>query len=138
MGTFLKQAEVADGKKKREPKKQSRQDPITTDERVRGFRDPKPIHLDGIEYALESLADHVGRYVNNSVGSDGHNVLALFTGPEGSGYYPLLIALEPTSESTERLLTALEGIAAAFGRIADAMTGHKAEGGGSNLEGEGT
>jgi len=40
----------------------------------------------------------------------------------------VLIAIAPTSESTERFMDALERVAGAFERVADALTGHEAEG----------
>jgi len=116
MGTYLKQNEVEGTKKKRGPKKQNSCLPLTTAEHV-----CKPTNLAGVEDALDTLASAVSRYVDNAA-TDGHNTLALFTGPEGSGHHPLLIALEPTSESTERFMEAFERMATAFERIADALT----------------
>jgi hypothetical protein len=121
MAKYLKQSEVDGAKKKCETKKESPKRPITTYERVCEMDRREPTDLGGIEHALERLADQVGQYVRNS-NSDGHNTLAVFTGPEGSGYYPVLVALEPTSESTERLMDSLERIAGAFERIADFLS----------------
>jgi hypothetical protein len=117
MGNYLKHQNRP---KKREPKKKPQTEAISGYERLCEQYQREATNLGGIEYALESLADHVGRYVDHAH-TDGHNSMAVFTGPEGSGYYPVLTALEPTSESTERLMDALERIASAFERIADAM-----------------
>jgi hypothetical protein len=78
-----------------------------------------PTELGGNECALEDLARHVGRFAENAY--NGENKLAVFTGPEGSGYYPILIALEPTGEAFEHIIEVSERIATAFERIADVM-----------------
>ncbi len=80
-----------------------------------------PTEIGGIECALEDLARHVGRFAENAY--NGENKLAVFTGPEGSGYYPILIALEPTGEAFERIIEVSERVATAFERIADTMAG---------------
>jgi hypothetical protein len=121
MGTYLKQNEVEGPKKSKKSgeKKQSPQRPITTYERVCEMDRREPTNFGGIEYALESLADNVGRYVQ-AAESDEHNTLAVFTGEPGSGYYPVLIALEP-SDTMDRIIESLERTTKAFERIADAL-----------------
>jgi hypothetical protein len=128
MGTYLKHDDVSkEPKKKRESKKETPRAEYsqTSYRRVCEWDKREPTDLGGIEYALDSIASAMTRYVSNAE-MDGHNSLAIHTGPEGSGYYPLLIALEPTSESTERLLDNLERIANAFERIADALNATQA------------
>jgi hypothetical protein len=78
-----------------------------------------PTDLGGIECALADLARHVGNIAQN--GYNGENKLAVFTGPAGSGYHPILIALEP-SDTMDSLIEVSGRIATAFERIADAMT----------------
>ena len=63
-------------------------------------------------------------YAHNA--ADGENKLAVFTGEEGAGYCPVLIALDPGSETTRDMLAVGERIASAFERIADALTGSAA------------
>lgn len=75
--------------------------------------------LGGVECALGELADAVRDYANNA--ANGENILKIFTGQEGAGYYPVLIALDPCSETTEDLLAVGGRIATAFERIADAL-----------------
>ena len=72
----------------------------------------------GLEYGLEQLASAVGRYVDRAASSDNGNSLQLYTGPEGSGYHPVLLAFQ--GETTDRIATALE-------RIADAMMAGKGD-----------
>jgi hypothetical protein len=85
----------------------------------------QPVHVNvdmsGVEVELAALANSVKSYVVNSY--DGENKLKIFTGPEGSGYHPVLIALDPCGEATKDMLAIGERIAVAFERIADAMTG---------------
>ena len=81
----------------------------------------EPVDFGGIECALEDLARHVGQYVNRSDSSDGGNCLQLYTGPSGSGFYPVLLEFQGESQDV------LERIATAFERIADAMTAGKGE-----------
>lgn len=76
-------------------------------------------NLEGIEVALDKLARHVGSYVHNAAIAE--NKLAIFTGEPGSGYHPVLIALE-TSDTMDDLLDTGKRIATAFERIADALT----------------
>lgn len=71
--------------------------------------------LSGIEGALNELAAVVSRYVNRAA-SDDHNSLAVFTGPEGSGFHPVLLAFQ--GETTDRIATALERIADALSKTA--------------------
>jgi hypothetical protein len=85
----------------------------------------KPVELGGVEYALEDLASAVGRYVNRAE-SDGANTLHIYTGPSGSGFHPILLALEP-SDTMDRIIEASERIATAFERIADAMSARPQE-----------
>lgn len=82
----------------------------------------------GIEAALDRLAENVGRFANNAY--SGENKIKLFTGEEGAGNYPVLIAIDPCSETTQDFLAIAEDflatsqrIAKAFERIADAMHG---------------
>ena len=77
------------------------------------------VDMSGVEAELASLAHMVKSYVVNSY--EGDHKLKIFTGPEGSGYHPVLIALE-RSDSVDELIKASERIATAFERIADAMT----------------
>jgi len=71
--------------------------------------------LSGIEGALDELAGVVSGYVNRAA-SDDHNSLAVFTGPEGSGYNPVLLAFQ--GDTTDRIATALERIADALAKTA--------------------
>jgi len=77
--------------------------------------------LGGIEVALDGLASAVRSYAHNA--AVGENKLAVFTGEEGAGHYPILIALDPCGETTRDMLAVGERIATAFERIADALTG---------------
>lgn len=70
---------------------------------------------DSLDFLTEAVRDYVVQARN------GENMLKLFTGPEGSGYYPLLIALDPCGETTKDMLAVGERIATAFERIADAI-----------------
>ena len=84
------------------------------------------IDVNGLDYLAESmnvLAMNVREYVGNA--SKGDNSLSIFTGPEGSGYHPVLIALDPCGEATKDMLAIGERIATAFERIADTMAGKK-------------
>jgi hypothetical protein len=139
MGTYLKQSEVAGKKKKRESQK-----PRTTSD----YRDSQSVAraIDGfasivstyvtdarngehhdytglseIATQLEAIHNSLRSYNENT--TNGENKLAIFTGPEGSGYHPILIALDPSSETTENILEVAGRIATAFERIADAMAG---------------
>jgi hypothetical protein len=76
---------------------------------------PARIDTSGIACALDELAAVVSRYVNRA-GSDDHNSLAVFTGPEGSGFHPVLLAFQ--GETTDRIATALERIADAIAKTA--------------------
>ena len=78
-----------------------------------------PTGLGGLEFALSELAGAVRDYANNA--TTGENMLKIFTGEEGAGYYPVLIALDPCSESTKDFLVVGERMATAFERIADAL-----------------
>ncbi len=82
--------------------------------------------MSGVECALADLASAVGRYVNRAADGDGGNSLHLYTGPEGSGYHPVVIALDPCGEATEDLIAIGGRIATAFERIADAVAGKAA------------
>lgn len=75
--------------------------------------------LDEIAIAVNKLCDALSAQTAQSY--QGENKLAVFTGPSGSGYHPVLIALEP-SDTMDRIIVASERIATAFERIADAMT----------------
>lgn len=84
------------------------------------------IDVNGLDYLAESmnvLAQNFKEYVYNA--TKGEHSLSIFTGPEGSGYHPILIALDPCSETTQDMLAIGNRIAAAFERIADAMAGAK-------------
>jgi hypothetical protein len=74
--------------------------------------------LQGIENAIYLLADNLGNIATN--GYEGENKLAIFTGPSGEGFHPILIALEP-SDTTDKLIAVSERVATAFERIADAL-----------------
>lgn len=74
----------------------------------------------GEEYALQDLAEAVSRYVKNATLDSGGTGMQIFTGPSGSGYHPVLIALE-RSDSLDDLIAASERIATAFERIAAAL-----------------
>lgn len=80
------------------------------------------VDMTGIEAELADLARSLRSHVEHAY--QGENKLAVFTGPPGSGYHPLLIALEPT-DTMDRIIEVSERIATAFERIADAMTGVK-------------
>jgi hypothetical protein len=119
---FLKQDDV-NGKRNKSDKKPQRpeQPPIKHVETV------PHTSLAGIECALDNLAKQVGRFASNA--ASGENKLAIFTGEEGSGQYPVLIALDPCSETTQDFLaiatdflTTSQRIAKAFERIADALS----------------
>jgi hypothetical protein len=75
--------------------------------------------LSGIEVAIAELASAVCSYAHNA--TIGENILKIFTGEEGAGNYPVLIALDPCSETTEDMLAVAGRIATAFERIADAL-----------------
>ena len=81
-----------------------------------------------VEAAITELASAVKSYAYNA--SIGENKLAVFTGEEGSGQYPVLIALDPGSETTQDALAVAGRIATAFERIADALTNKEAAAGG--------
>lgn len=90
--------------------------------------------LDEIALALGKLSDALNAETAQTY--QGETKLAVFTGPSGSGFHPVLIALEP-SDTMDRIIAASERIATAFERIADSMTGKpmSAEGDGpKNLE----
>ncbi|HEV2395724.1 MAG TPA: hypothetical protein VGS27_02120 [Candidatus Sulfotelmatobacter sp.] len=114
-GKFLKQPEQQ--ARKREPKKSQ---PIETEPSAIEYLD-----INGLDYIAESM-DAIRRvligHFNNAY--QGENKLAIFTGPSGSGYHPVLIALEP-SETMESIISAFERIATAFERIADATAGQR-------------
>src|SRR5579884_1517565 len=121
---YLKHDEVnGNSKKKKEPAVKRTVQPVgaapTKYEQECMLMGRVPTELGGIECALEDLARHVGRFVDN--GYSGENKLKVFTGPEGSGYYPVLVALDPCSQTTTDLLALGERIAGAFERIADAL-----------------
>jgi hypothetical protein len=80
------------------------------------------IDVNGLDYLAESmnvLAQNFKEYVYNA--TKGENMLKVFTGEEGAGYYPVLIALDPCGEATKDMLAVGNRIATAFERIADAM-----------------
>lgn len=77
------------------------------------------MQLSGIEAALNDLNESVRAHINNA--GAGENKLAIFTGESGSGFHPVLIALEP-SDTMDELLDAAKRIATAFERIADALS----------------
>ena len=111
---YLKQDDVNGNRKRGKKSKQLVKDqpgPPTIVNREAG--------LGGIEVALDELASAVRSYTNNAASGD--NMLKVFTGEEGAGYYPVLIALDPCSETTRDVLAVGERIAAAFERIADAL-----------------
>jgi hypothetical protein len=70
------------------------------------------------DQALQSLADSVHRLTKDL--NEGDAKLKLFTGPSGSGHYPLLIGLERT-DTMEDLVAVGERMATAFERIATAL-----------------
>ena len=76
------------------------------------------VDMSGVETELANLAHSLKSYVVNSY--DAENKLKIFTGPSGSGFHPVLIALEE-SDTMDRIIEATERIATAFERIADAM-----------------
>jgi hypothetical protein len=113
MGAFLKQPQQR--AKKRESKKQPQPPPVPDSTSV--------------AEAIRHFASIVNTYVSDARNGEHHhtvhatddeNKLAIFTGPSGSGFHPVLIALEP-SDTTDDLVSAAERIATAFERIADAM-----------------
>jgi hypothetical protein len=77
------------------------------------------VDMSGVEAELANLAHSVKSYLVNSY--EGEHKLKIFTGPEGSGYHPVLIALE-RSDSLDEFIEASNRIATAFERIADAMS----------------
>jgi|GEM_PF-4892345 len=141
MGTFLKQPQPR--AKKREPKKPR----ITSDEGdspsvgqaiekfasivstyvsdARNGEHHDYTGLSKIAAQLNGIHNSLRSYSENA--ANGENKLAIFTGPEGSGYHPILIALDPCSETTENILKMSDRIATAFERIADAMADHSRE-----------
>jgi hypothetical protein len=91
---------------------------------------PEAQHPSGITYmdvnglrdiaaSMDAIENAVIRHVDNAY--SGQNKLAVFTGPSGSGFHPVLIALEP-SDTMDQIIEVSERIATAFERIADAMT----------------
>jgi hypothetical protein len=111
---YLKQTDVKTktrAKKTREVAPVAAVAPVSRDVRADG--------LGGIECALDNLAGRIGDFARNAY--SGENKLQVFTGPDGSGFHPVLIALEPT-DILEEFLEIGQRIATAFERIADALT----------------
>lgn len=131
---FLKQGEV-EGTKKGRGRKKASEEKHAEPMRVILEHNPDEIAptVDSIGYlGLSEIAEHMGTlsriardYANNTY--SGENSLHIFTGPSGSGYHPVLIALEP-SDTIEDIIEVMGRVATAFERIADVLTGtHKAE-----------
>ena len=76
--------------------------------------------LDSIAGSLDAIERALMGHVDNSY--RGENKLKIFTGPSGSGYHPVLIALED-SDTMDRIIEVSERMATAFERIADALQG---------------
>jgi hypothetical protein len=108
MGKFLKQPQP----RTTGPRKAKKEQPAPTVIN-------EPADLGGIENSLKDLAAYVRDYVHNA--AIGENSLQVFTGEEGGGNYPVLLALE-RSDTMDRFLEATERMAAAFERIADTMS----------------
>jgi hypothetical protein len=115
---YLKQGEVNGngkrGKKGKQPTKEQPVPPIVVNLEA-------DAGLGGIEVAIDELARAIRFYVDNA--ARGENMMKVFTGEEGAGYYPVLIALDPCSETTQDMLALGGRIATAFERIADALAG---------------
>jgi hypothetical protein len=77
------------------------------------------VDMSGLEAEMANLAHSIKSYVVNAY--DAENKLTIFTGPSGSGYHPVLIALEP-SDTVDHIIEVSERIATAFERIADALS----------------
>lgn len=113
-GKFLKQPQRQ--AKKRESKKPQ---PIKTEPSEPSAIKHLDINgLDNIAASMEAIERALIRHIDN--GYRGENKLAVFTGPSGSGFHPVLIALEP-SDTMDTIIEVSERIATAFERIADAM-----------------
>ncbi len=72
------------------------------------------VDVDGIVEAMFRIAHSLKSYNVNAC--DGNNMLQVFTGPEGSGYHPVLLAFQ--GETSDRIATALERIADALAKTA--------------------
>lgn len=116
MGKFLKHDESSGGprrgKKPPQPAKEQPAPSITVD-----------VDMSGVETELANLAHSIKSYVVHAY--DAENKIAVFTGPTGSGYHPVLVAFEP-SDTMDRIIEVSERIATAFERIADALDKPKA------------
>jgi len=75
--------------------------------------------LNDVAASMDAIERAIVGHFNNAY--TGENKLQIFTGPSGSGYHPILIALED-SDTMDRIIEASERIATAFERIADAVT----------------
>jgi hypothetical protein len=108
MGYLKHNANGSNGKRPRtKPVKPETVPPVTVN-----------VDMSGVEAELAAIAHSAHSYVVNSF--DGEHKLAIFTGPSGSGYHPVLIALEE-SDTMDRVIGASERIATAFERIADSL-----------------
>ena len=123
---YLKQSEVAKTKKKREPKVA----PAPID-RAAEYAESNDRHSRCVEEALDGLTSVISTYVTQA--RDGDNGSSLFTDPSG---HPARVELSfeynddgPTFgiHIPGEALDALNSIADSFKRIADAMTGGKAD-----------